>query len=68
MEEKQKIFCICPLCQKTINFDINKALILNSNKHLNPFIIEHCGKTLLTHIDTNFKCRSMQLVFNAINK
>ncbi|MBY9006595.1 MAG: hypothetical protein KGD63_07540 [Candidatus Lokiarchaeota archaeon] len=66
MVEIKKIFSNCPLCNKTMSIEIEKDLVLNSKKHLNPFVIEHCEKTILIHIDGNFKVRGTQVVFNAI--
>ncbi|MBN1216941.1 MAG: hypothetical protein JXA99_16080 [Candidatus Lokiarchaeota archaeon] len=60
------IFSQCPVCKKTMQIDIDLDIISNSNKHLNPFVSEHCGETILVHIDSDGKVRGTQIVHNSL--
>lgn len=64
----KKIFAPCPLCKKTMFFDVDEALILESQRFPVPFVVEHCDRTLIAYIDSNFKVRGIESVFNIFDK
>ena len=68
MSEKKSVLASCPVCKNTFIFDVEKDLILNSHKYPIPFVIEHCGKTLIAYVDAHFNCRGIESVYNIIEK
>lgn len=64
----KKIFAPCPLCKKTMTFDVDEAIITESKKFPVPFVVEHCDRTLIAYIDSNFKVRGIESVFNIFDK
>ena len=55
----KKIFAPCPLCKKTMFFDVDEMIIKDSQKFPVPFVVEHCDRTLIAYIDSNFKVRGI---------
>ena len=58
---------ICPICNKTIYFKIDKNLIEETHKMIVPFITEHCDNVLITYIDKHFNVRGIEPVHNILD-
>lgn len=64
---KRAIKAKCPLCNKTITFDIDRDLIEKTNKIILPFVIEHCDSVLITYLDKHFDVRGIEPVHNILD-
>ncbi|MFX1279291.1 MAG: hypothetical protein ACFFA3_07730 [Promethearchaeota archaeon] len=68
MSEKISIRSNCPICNKTIIFDIDKEFILKSDRFPVQFLVEHCNASLIAYVDENFEVKGIEPVNNIIKK
>ncbi|MFX1572204.1 MAG: hypothetical protein ACFFB0_05610 [Promethearchaeota archaeon] len=66
MPENITIKSNCPICNKSIIFDLDKEFILNSERFPVQFLIEHCDKSLIAYIDKNFEIKGIESVSNIL--
>lgn len=68
MSQKITVRSNCPICNKTIIFDIDKEFILKAERFPVQFLVEHCDASLIAYLDENFEVKGIDPVNNIIKK
>ncbi len=66
LDTLKTVLARCPVCKKTITFNVKKEIIEKTKQDPVPVIIEHCESSLLVHIDKYFKVRGIHIVPNLV--
>ncbi|MFW9882436.1 MAG: hypothetical protein ACFFG0_55955 [Candidatus Thorarchaeota archaeon] len=64
MPENITIKSNCPICNKSIIFDLDEKFILNSEQFPVQFLIEHCNQSLIAYVDKDFEIKGIESVSN----